>query len=225
MSEVGRSDAHGSDPTVNLNTGVQEVPAALSPTRAGRPRDADIDRRILDAAVHEVTLHGVRSFSVARVAREAGVARNSVYLRWPDQHELIVDALEQGVQWPAIPPVGDYPTELRMLIEQLADVVSRPALAAQFRLLSETGVDSTVLQAYRARVVARGLRQGRAVFDRASERGQLRHGLDNATAFAAVLGALLVSETTATGSATDPALRHRLTSNILLMTASEHTEP
>lgn len=60
---------------------------------AGRPRDADADDRIIDAALAEYAAHGHAGYSLNGVARRAGVGKSSIYLRWADKESLLVDAV------------------------------------------------------------------------------------------------------------------------------------
>jgi len=56
---------------------------------AGRPRDPDVDDRILAAARQILDAEGAGAVSVARVAREAGVGRPTVYRRFQDAGDLL----------------------------------------------------------------------------------------------------------------------------------------
>ncbi|WP_220188226.1 TetR/AcrR family transcriptional regulator [Pseudonocardia pini] len=69
----------------------------MSTTPAGRPRDPDVDRRVLRAAVARYAEQGWAGFSVDAVARAAGVGKAAIYLRWPTKEALLVAALQGGV--------------------------------------------------------------------------------------------------------------------------------
>ena len=55
----------------------------------GRPRDPDVDDRILAAARQILDAEGAAALSVARVARDAGVGRPTVYRRYQDAGDLL----------------------------------------------------------------------------------------------------------------------------------------
>jgi AcrR family transcriptional regulator len=77
------------------------------PVRApGRPRSAEAERAIRDAAVALLTERGVGGFSVEAVAARAGVAKTTVYRRWPTREELIVAAVS-ALKGPTDPAPGD----------------------------------------------------------------------------------------------------------------------
>lgn len=69
---------------------------------AGRPRDADADDRIIDAALAEYAAHGRAGYSLNGVARRAGVGKSSIYLRWADKESLLVDAVHARAEAPSI---------------------------------------------------------------------------------------------------------------------------
>jgi AcrR family transcriptional regulator len=53
-----------------------------APRRRGRPRNRDLDAKILDAARSVLSDDGIRGFSLLEVARRAGVPKSTVYRRW-----------------------------------------------------------------------------------------------------------------------------------------------
>jgi AcrR family transcriptional regulator len=55
----------------------------------GRPRDPDIDQRIVDTARALLDREGAAALSVARVALEAGVGRPTVYRRYRHADDLL----------------------------------------------------------------------------------------------------------------------------------------
>lgn len=55
----------------------------------GRPRDPDMDRTILQAAVDVMSDVGLQNTTVSAVAARAGVARATIYLRWPSREALL----------------------------------------------------------------------------------------------------------------------------------------
>jgi AcrR family transcriptional regulator len=64
-----------------------------APLRKGRPRDERIDEVITTAALDLLSTEGFDRFSVEAVAALAGVAKTTVYRRFPTRNDLIVGAL------------------------------------------------------------------------------------------------------------------------------------
>jgi AcrR family transcriptional regulator len=80
----------------------------------GRPRDESLDAAILDAAVDELTERGYLGLSIEAVAARAGVAKTTLYRRWPSVQDLVIDAL-RTLHGPA-PDLDDaLPTRERLL--------------------------------------------------------------------------------------------------------------
>ena len=66
-----------------------------APARTGRPRDERIDRDITTTALAVLAETGFAGFSVAEVASRAGVAKTTVYRRYPTSDDLIAATLER----------------------------------------------------------------------------------------------------------------------------------
>ncbi|MEU6171802.1 TetR/AcrR family transcriptional regulator [Streptantibioticus parmotrematis] len=64
------------------------------PTRRGRPRSADAEQAILQAAL-DLLSEGtdLGAISINAIAARAGAGKNTVYRRWPNKDALLVDAL------------------------------------------------------------------------------------------------------------------------------------
>lgn len=61
----------------------------------GRPRNPRTDRAILAAAVAILEESGLHAVTVSAVAARAGVARATIYLRWPT-HDALLGAMTRG---------------------------------------------------------------------------------------------------------------------------------
>lgn len=79
-------------------------PEGVEPPARGRKRDANLDRRVLDAAQALVAENGVRGSSVSAIAQRAAVGKPSVYLRWPNHTSILIAAIaDTGVALAASP--------------------------------------------------------------------------------------------------------------------------
>ena len=161
--------------------------------RTGRPRDDGIDDRIMSAALVEMSERGIRDVSIARVAEAAGVARNSVYLRWGTPDELVLAAIERASRWSPITDSESYRGDLLELAAILAGIIGAPSRHAQLRFLADVQTDPELAVRYRSTVAALGMMQGREVFERAKRRHELRPGLDTDILFEMFVGGLYMS--------------------------------
>src|SRR5258707_9790948 len=68
----------------------------------GRPRDQHADAKILKATIRLLEQHGFRAVTLEGIAEEAGVARTTVYRRWPNKAAVVLGAFLT----PVAPPIA-----------------------------------------------------------------------------------------------------------------------
>jgi AcrR family transcriptional regulator len=66
----------------------------------GRPRRAEADNDILEAALAMLRAGGYRELSLDEVARRAGTAKSSIYRRWPSKAALAAEIVRREVPAP-----------------------------------------------------------------------------------------------------------------------------
>ena len=91
---------------------------SASGMRRGRPRDPALDARILRAAIATFRERGVEGTTVNAVARRAGVARATIYLRYPSRDLLITAAIRAAIGREPIRASGDIERDLHRAGEQ-----------------------------------------------------------------------------------------------------------
>jgi AcrR family transcriptional regulator len=96
----------------------------------GRPRRAAIDAAIIRAAVELMTEGGVDATTLTAVARRAGVARATVYLRWPTRSALIGAAARAAVGGQVLPLSGVIDEDIRAAAAFMQRVFELPSTAA-----------------------------------------------------------------------------------------------
>ena len=84
----------------------------------GRPRDPAVDARILRATVAILRDRGIERTTVNAVARRAGVARATIYLRFPSRDLLITAAIRAAIGREPITATGDIERDLHRAGEQ-----------------------------------------------------------------------------------------------------------
>ena len=88
-----------------------------------RPRDPELDARILAAARHLLATVGYADMTIEAVARQAGGARPTVYTRWANAAQLAFEATTNATMPDPVPDtgslVGDLSAALRALRDQL----------------------------------------------------------------------------------------------------------
>lgn len=102
----------------------------------GRPRSEEADRAILAAAVEEIVANGTANLSMEAVAARAGVAKSTVYRRWPGSAELCVDALRSVEDYEFTVLEADPRSVLVDLVDQLRRRWANPRFASLMRRVS-----------------------------------------------------------------------------------------
>ncbi|MBB4680133.1 TetR/AcrR family transcriptional regulator [Crossiella cryophila] len=108
-----------------------------APAPRGRPRDERVDQRILDAVVAELAERGVAGFASNRVAARSGVAKRSIYSRWPNNEELILAGLSTLTAHVTHPRTGSVRGDLTALAEVLAELFTGPRCRVILRCETE----------------------------------------------------------------------------------------
>ncbi|GAA4634249.1 TetR/AcrR family transcriptional regulator [Actinoallomurus vinaceus] len=158
----------------------------------GRPRDAARDRAILAATLELLAEGGYPALRVDDVARRAGVAKTTIYRRWPSKGEMVLDAIAEQLGDRSTEETGDPLEDLRRLLqvtyERLAETVAGRALPA---LSAEIMADRALAEEYRRRFVHPLRERARALIHRAVDRGELRGDVDPDLLMDALIGPAL----------------------------------
>jgi AcrR family transcriptional regulator len=110
---------------------------AVAPPAAGRPRSTLVDRAVLSAATELLIKEGAHGTTVNAVARRAGVARASIYLRYPGRDALITAAIRAAIGREPIPVTGDLERDLHRAAEQTRAILSSKPFRVIFPRLVE----------------------------------------------------------------------------------------
>jgi AcrR family transcriptional regulator len=142
----------------------------------GRPRSETARTAILDAAAELLLTHGLPAVSMDTVAERAGVSKATIYRWWPTKETLALDALytEWATARPKPRDTGSLRGDLLSLLRPWARLaVSRPYGRVIAALITEALTDPAFAKEYRDRVVEPRRDQARAIFHRATERGEI----------------------------------------------------
>jgi AcrR family transcriptional regulator len=86
----------------------------------GRPRDAGVEAKVLAAAAGEMRRGGYDGLSIDRVAEQAGVAKTTIYRRWPSKAELVVALITELRDDVPFEPGDDPRRDLTELVTAIA---------------------------------------------------------------------------------------------------------
>ena len=99
----------------------------LVPRRpGGRPRDPEVDRAVLRAAVEVMSDVGIRGVTVRAVAERAGVARATIYRRWPTRDALMGALTRAETGGRVADMTGDIEGDIRAASQTSWKIMSSP---------------------------------------------------------------------------------------------------
>lgn len=164
----------------------------------GRPRDAHLTDRIIDATLELLAEHGYDRLTLEAVARASGVSRSTIYTRWPMLADLVLDATlaarrrapnyrPDGV---AVPDTGSLTGDLVALTREgmaLLDTLEATGLLSG--LIADAMRHRSVAERLQAELLAPDEERYEAIFVRAVARGEIADDPGVATLVPRVLSA------------------------------------
>lgn len=144
-----------------------------APAPAGRPRNPDVDPRVRQATLTLLVERGYAGLRIDDIARASGVAKTTIYRRWPSLVLLVLDAVEAALGPRLVATSEDVEADLvallRIVLDSLVanpvgwtlpgigiDLMRQPELAAEYR---RRFIDPIREQA--VALLGRGIEEGR----------------------------------------------------------------
>jgi AcrR family transcriptional regulator len=203
-----------------------------APRATGRPRSAAADAAILAATREALVELGWSKLTLGDVATRAGVAKTTLYRRWPGKNELVVDAVAELFDELELPDRGTLAADIEGVVLQFAALLARPeAKSGLMAVVAESIRDDALRERIRCSIVERQKRlvlEGRA---RAEARGELPPEPDPSESartvdliFDVVAGAV-VHRTLVSAEPADEEWAHSFTRVLLLGLTGASTQP
>jgi AcrR family transcriptional regulator len=146
---------------------------------AGRPRDAALGERILEATRALLAEHGYQGLSIGAVARAAGTTRPSVYLRFAGKQDLATRAIAGMHVVDPLRTTADVHADLVAELKHFRTAVTRPnGMSFVGTVLAEEQHTPGLIEHFRERLVHPRRRRVAGVLERGVRAGTLRAGLD-----------------------------------------------
>ena len=169
----------------------QRTPKGTSKAGSGRPRDSAATASILQAAMDIAEERGFDRLSVESVAARAGVAKTTIYRRWPNVWAILMDAFIADVS--RIAPIEQRGSARESLAESIR-LMARAFRGRQGKvlrsLLGRAQAEPGLVEAYWSRWVEPRRKLAREVIRLGVASGELRAGLDEDVVLDALYGAL-----------------------------------
>ena len=169
--------------------------------RPGRPREEATEQAITAAAREVLADKGVARMSMEHVAAKAGVAKSTLYRRWPSKIELAVHAVAASFDEIEIGDQGSLEADMRAGIGEAARLLRDPSTGGAYAaLLAESardpdGVGRRVRESLSTRLHALVATS----VERSIERGEIRQDMIDVDLLADVVVGSVMHRALATG--------------------------
>jgi AcrR family transcriptional regulator len=146
---------------------------------AGISRDERCRRAILCCALDQVAKFGFRAVSVESIAQATGVAKTTIYRRWPNKAAIVMDGFMDRVHSGTLfNPGATILKSVRSQMRTMAKAFRGEDGAMIRSLLAEAQFDKELAAALRERWTLPRRRMALSVFKEAVRRGELRSDID-----------------------------------------------
>lgn len=186
----------------------------MSESKRGRPRDTEVDAKVLDIAARLLVERGYAGLSIDAVAEAAGVAKTTLYRRWPSKDHLAVAVTARMQDVTPIADTGDIRVDLVTYLTDIVAAINRSRSLGLVAELAAAAARHDDIGELIHGVFTRRNAIVLALIERARQRGALRADTDAVVLFDQLAGALYY-RVLFTGMPIDPAYAERLVSAAL----------
>ena len=146
--------------------------------RGGRYLDSSRDLALREAALAVLAEVGYDRLTMDAVAARAGAAKTTIYRRWRDKAELVVDALNSLKGVPEVPDTGSLRQDLCALADSIAGAESRFGAQMTIGMVNAVAHDAELRRVFQEKFLAPRMAGFRKVFEQAVARGEMPGGHD-----------------------------------------------
>ena len=191
---------------------------------ATRPRvEGDREQQILDATLDVLADVGYDRLTMDAVAASARASKATLYRRWSTKAALVIDALISQKGPMTAPDTGTLRGDLLGMFCGMGGLTDERQMAILGSLITAISRDEDFATAFRRDFIAPKVALSRTIYERASERGEVRADVDLDLVSAALPGIMLHRQFML-GETPDPASIERVVDQIILpaVTAGPH---
>ena len=159
--------------------------------RTGRPRSDKAERAVIAAAYQILVEQGLGKFSIDAVATRSGVARTTIYRRWPTKGILAIASFLEAFRSKLVyADSGSAVADLHAIVGSLAAALSGPDGRVAASVIAEAQSDSETRRLFVEQFVEPLRAETTVMLRRGIANGQFRADLDLATVIEAEVGAI-----------------------------------
>ena len=180
------------------------MPKETSGNAHTRLRPSEIQKRVLNVAYESVLRIGFRAVAVESVSAETGIAKTSIYRRWPNKAAMVMDAFVFRIgPCIAFPPSDDHTGSIRKQMLALAKAFRGPAGTMIKALLGEAQFDRELAEAFKKHWLLPRREIAIVAVQAAINSGELRADVDVQVTLDALYGGLYYRLLTGSGPLSD----------------------
>ena len=188
-----------------------------APRALGRPRDPKLDSAILSATLQLLASEGYEGLTIEAVAAMAGVGKASVYRRFANKEELVVEAVASLSEQPERRQGMGVRDELVALLETIRRKNDSSISGKIFPRLLSAGIENPrLLQRYREQVLDPRRQLFLDVVERGIAEGLIRPDVDPGHAVDLVVGPMVYRNLIRHDPPPGPDLAARIVDDVLV---------
>ena len=158
------------------------------PRSRGRHRSREFDVRILESAIAELCERGVAGLTFDRLAIEAGVAKTTIYRRWANKFDLIIDSIDLLRSRSPVPDTGNLRADLETGLDNMLNTFGSSQGRAIRAVYLQCPYNEELNRAWQEKIAGPHQAAFRAVFERGLALGQIHLMIDIDDAIALIAG-------------------------------------
>ncbi len=168
----------------------------------GRPRSVKADKAILRAAAELLEEEGYDRLTMEAIAHRAGVGKATIYRRWSNKADLVVDVITAAFEAYPIADTGNTREDLHMMSQRSLKILDGRVGRIMQAVGSELGRNPALAEVVRASLMEPRREALRTIVRRGMERGDIRADVDPDLVLDALVGAIYYRIQTADQSPT-----------------------
>jgi len=183
-------------------------------------------RAILDATIELLAEVGYDRMTMDIIATRAKASKATIYRRWPDKTELVLEALRHlGNMAPDLADTGSLRGDLELYVRESAAATAGITGSLVVGLLAVASRDPQLSALFAQRFHEEQLPAIKALIDRARERHEISPSIDPIFISEALPGVLIMHQLVL-GLPADEQFIHRLVDDVLIpVLMSDHGQP
>lgn len=171
----------------------------------GRPRDRNIDLRIVEATLSVVAERGIGGAAMDEIAQRSGVSKATIYQRWPSKEALCIDAVRRSEATPGQPETADPRADCIQLLQSIAGADDPERAASLFsHILAETRANAELARVFQERLIFPRRAQCAHIVERAIDGRQLSAQTDVDVAVDMLIGPVFYRRLVRYAASPDP---------------------